>query len=63
MNTPTDNHAKQLVLVTGGTGTLGRLVVPRLQAAGPAVGSDCPPAGYMHSVNNKPIASFGRPAY
>lgn len=31
---PTDNDAKRLVLVTGGTGTLGRLVVPRLQAAG-----------------------------
>ncbi len=29
-----DNSRKPLVLVTGGTGTLGRLVVPRLQAAG-----------------------------
>jgi uncharacterized protein YbjT (DUF2867 family) len=34
MNTPMDKPRKPLVLVTGGTGTLGRFVIPRLQAAG-----------------------------
>ena len=37
MEAPTNNRAAAQILVTGGTGTLGRLVVARLRAAGSTV--------------------------